>query len=69
MCAAILLQVNPPANKWILSWSLDSYDQDRKVLNMDADFLLNPIKLMNEREGERYVPYYNICPCKVLAEL
>jgi hypothetical protein len=29
----------------------------QKVLNMDTDFLLDPIKLMNEREGERYVPY------------
>jgi hypothetical protein len=27
------------------------------VLNMDTDFLLDPIKLINEREGEIYVPY------------
>ena len=30
----------------------------QKVLNMDTDFLLDPIKIMNEREGGRYVPYY-----------
>jgi hypothetical protein len=29
----------------------------KKVLNMDTDFLLDLIKLMNEREGRRYVPY------------
>jgi hypothetical protein len=29
----------------------------QKVLNMDTDFLLDLIKLMNEREGGRYVPY------------
>jgi hypothetical protein len=29
----------------------------QKVLNMEIDFLLDLIKLMNEREGERYVPY------------
>jgi hypothetical protein len=27
------------------------------VFNMDTDFLLDLIKLMKEREGERYVPY------------
>jgi hypothetical protein len=29
----------------------------QKVLNMDTDFLLDLIKIMKEREGERYVPY------------
>jgi hypothetical protein len=29
----------------------------QKVLNMDIDFLLHLMKLMNERERERYVPY------------
>ena len=29
----------------------------QKVLNMDTGFLLDIIKLMNEREGGRYVPY------------
>jgi hypothetical protein len=29
----------------------------QKVLNMDIDFIFDLIKLMNEREGERYVPY------------
>ena len=28
----------------------------QKVLNMDTEFLLDLIKLMKEREGERYVP-------------
>jgi hypothetical protein len=29
----------------------------QKVLNMDTDFLLDIIKLMNKREGGKYVPY------------
>jgi hypothetical protein len=29
----------------------------QKVLNIDTDFLLDLIKLMNEREGEIYIPY------------
>jgi hypothetical protein len=29
---------------------------------MDTDFLLDPIKLMNEREGKRYVHYSHLCP-------
>jgi hypothetical protein len=29
----------------------------QKVINMDTEFLLDPINLINEREGERYVPY------------
>ena len=29
----------------------------QKVLNMDTDLLLDLIKIMNERERERYVPY------------
>jgi hypothetical protein len=29
---------------------------------MDTDFLLDPIKLMNEREGKIYVHYYHLCP-------
>jgi hypothetical protein len=29
----------------------------QKMLNMDTDFLLDLIKLMNKREGERCVPY------------
>jgi hypothetical protein len=29
----------------------------QKRLNMDTEFLLDIIKLMNEKEGERYVPY------------
>jgi hypothetical protein len=29
----------------------------QKVLNMDTDFLLDLIKLMNKREGGRHVPY------------
>jgi hypothetical protein len=29
----------------------------QKVLNMDTEFLVDLIKLMNKREGGRYVPY------------
>jgi hypothetical protein len=29
----------------------------QKVLNMETDFLLDLIEIMNEREGEIYVPY------------
>jgi hypothetical protein len=29
----------------------------QKVLNMDTDFLLDLIKLMNKREGGKHVPY------------
>ena len=29
----------------------------QKVINMDTDFLLDLIKLIKEREGERYVAY------------
>ena len=29
----------------------------QKVLNMDIDFLLDLIKLMNKREGGKHVPY------------
>ena len=29
----------------------------QKVLNMDTDFLLDLIKMMNKREGGRCVPY------------
>jgi hypothetical protein len=41
----------------------------QKVLNMDTDFLLDLIKLMNKREGGKHVPYERVCPCKVQDEL
>ena len=45
-----LLQENPPADRWIPSWILDPYEQDRKVITLNIDIPLNIDKLVNKEE-------------------
>jgi len=39
-------------DKWISSWILDPYDQDRKVLSLNTNIPLNEVKLVKEEEEE-----------------
>jgi hypothetical protein len=43
-----VLQENPLANKWIPSWILDPYNQDRNVQMLNTDIPSNEAKLVEE---------------------
>jgi hypothetical protein len=46
-----LLQTNTLADKWILSWILDPYDEDKKMLLWTLSFLFMNAKISKEEEG------------------
>jgi hypothetical protein len=45
-----LLQENPPADKWISSWILDPYDQDRKLIMWTMTFLFMKLNYSNKNK-------------------
>jgi hypothetical protein len=47
-----MLQRNPPTDKWILSWILDPYDQDRKVLLWTLTFLFMKLNYPKNKKEE-----------------
>jgi hypothetical protein len=47
-----LLQENPPVDKWISSWILDPYDQDRKVLLWTLTFLFMKLNYSKKKKEE-----------------
>jgi hypothetical protein len=47
-----LLQENPPMDKWISSWILDPYDQDRKVLLWTLKFLFMKVNYSKNKNEE-----------------
>jgi hypothetical protein len=61
---------NPPADKWISSWILDPYNQDRKVLMLDTDIPFNEAKLFKEerRKKGKYL-FTDVCPCSIQVDL
>jgi hypothetical protein len=66
----MVLERNPPTDKWILSWILDPYDQDKKVSIVDTDFPFHEAKLSKEerRKKSKYL-FTNVCPCSIQDDL
>jgi hypothetical protein len=53
-----VLQRNPLANKWILSWILDPYDQDKKTLLWTLNFLFMKLNYPKKKKEEEKIPFY-----------
>jgi hypothetical protein len=48
-----MLQENPPTDKWISSWILDPYNQDKKVLTWTLTFLFMKLNYSRNKKKER----------------
>jgi hypothetical protein len=64
-----MLQENPPADKWISSWILDPYDQDRKVLLWTLTFLFMKLNYQRRRRKKGKYLFTDVCPCSIQADL